>query len=118
MGKPTKCITVAEARQLQDNWVTTRAVDIERSRGQQDTREVIWSLSELQEYLDYVKEESTKQGLLNPGIRIYFAAYNTPKDDHATVFLAPTSGGNVGDSNNYNIDPFNRGQSGWPPQNY
>jgi hypothetical protein len=36
MNKPSKCITVQEARDLQDNWVTTRGVSIQNTRGEED----------------------------------------------------------------------------------
>lgn len=118
MPKPTKCITVEEAKNLQNNWVITRGTEIDKAQGAVDCREFCYSVEELQEYLDYVKEESTKQGINSPGVRIYFAAYDNEKSDKATVFLAPTEGGEEDDGNNYNIDPFNWGQGGWPPHNY
>lgn len=118
MAKPAKCISVEEARKLQDNWVSTRAKDIENAQGEEDQREIIYSVEELQEFLDYVKEESTAQGVSNPGIRIYFAAYDNADSDKATVFLAPTKGSAVTSDNNYNIEPFNFGSGGWPPYKY
>ena len=118
MAKPTKCVSVEEARKLQDNWVATRSTHIQRAEGSEDCREFVYSVKELEEYLDYVKEESTKQGIDAPGIRIYFGAYNTEKSDKATIFLAPTEGGDSEDDNNYNIDPFNFGTGGWPPKTY
>ena len=118
MNKPTKCISVAEARNLQDNWVNTRANDLERDLGYVDTREFVYSVAELEEFLAYVKSESTKQRISNPGVRIYFAAYNDAKSNKATVFLAPTDGGDVDSDNNYNLDPLNITTGGWPPKIY
>ncbi len=118
MPKPSNCITVAQARDLQNNWVSTRAVDIERAQGSPDTREFLFSLTDLQQFLDYVREESTKAGISNPGVRIYFAAYDNDASDKATVFLAPTVGTTEGVANNYNIEPLNKGISGYPPLNY
>ncbi len=117
MSKPKKCISEEKARELQNNWVTTRAVEIERAQGP-DQREVLYSVAELEEYLAYVKDLSTKQGIKEPGIRIYFAAYNDDKSKLATVFLSPTKASNVDAENNYNIDPFNLGHGGWPPHSY
>ena len=117
MAKPSKCISVADARKLQDNWVATRGAEITKAQGQ-DQREFIYSVEELQEFLDYVKDESAKQGIDAPGIRIYFAAYNNAKSQKATVFLAPTKGGEIDSENNYSIDPFNWGSGGWPPNIY
>ncbi|HBL78667.1 MAG: hypothetical protein CL527_00100 [Aequorivita sp.] len=118
MSKPSKCITVDKARELQDNWVATRAVDIERAMGSNDTREFLFSLEELQEFLDYVRAESKKQEITNPGVRIYFGAYDNDTTDKATCFLAPTVGINSGAPNNYKIDPFNTVIGGWPPHSY
>ena len=118
MAKPTKCISVAEARNLQDNWKSTRAADIEKAMGAIDTREFVYSVEELQEFLDYVKSESFKQGIATPGVRIYFAAYNNDASDKATIFIAPTEGNLEDSDNNYNIDPFNMVGGGWPPKNY
>ncbi len=119
MGKPAKCISVSEARNLQDKWVATREPALTSSLGEQDCREVLFSVSDLEEFLTYVKEESKKQGITNPGIRIYFGAYDTHTSNKATVFLSPTK--NVSDSsteNNYSIDSFNTGTSGNPPTAY
>ena len=118
MAKPTKCISVSDARQLQDNWKSTRAVDIEKAIGSEDTREFVYSVEELQEFIDYVKSESLKQGITNPGIRIYFAAYNNSVNDKATIFLAPTNSAAANSINNYSIDPLNTVVGGWPPKNY
>ncbi|PVW14760.1 hypothetical protein [Marixanthomonas spongiae] len=118
MTKPAKCISVDEARQLQDNWVNTRAVEIERAQGSVDTREFFYTVDELQEYLDYVKDLSKKQKIDSPGIRIYFAAHDSSLDDKATVFLAPTMGDTVHSNNNYDIEALNSSSGGWPPKNY
>jgi len=129
MAKPNKCITVEEAKALQNKWKETRALEIEQAQGYQDTREFWYSLDELQEYLDYVKDQSNAQGINKPGIRIYFGAYaKTPvKKSEATVFLAPTKkktnpleedGDAVNNENNYDIDPMNIGTGGDPPINY
>lgn len=115
MSTPLKCITVAEAKELQDNWIATRAVQIERGMGTQDAREFLFSVEELQEFLNYVIAGSTTP---NPGIRIYFAAYDNDSSDKATVFLAPTKGTTAGSENNYNLMPLNRGVQGYPPKNY
>lgn|SRR5690606_1665129 len=116
MSKPSNCISVEEARQLQNNWIATRAVDIEAAMGSPDTREFLFSVAELQQFLDYIKE-GTGMGA-QPGVRIYFAAYDNIANDKATVFLAPTIGTAPGSANNYNLQPLNRGISGFPPTNY
>lgn len=77
--------------------------------------------------MDYVKEKSREQGVENPGIRIYLGAYpgNGPERSYSTIFLSPTkkSSENVeneedSDLNNYDIEPLNDSQQGWPPKEY
>ncbi len=119
MAKPNKCISVEEAKVLHDNWVGSRAPVIQQSRrGREDCREFVYSVAELQEFLDYVRDESQKQGIDNPGVRIYFGAYTGESGDQATIFLSPTDGGGSNSGNNYNLEPFNFGQGGDPPTNY
>lgn len=116
MSKPSNCITVAQARQLQNNWIATRAVDIEVAMGFPDAREFLFSVAELQQFLDYIKAGSSFGA--QPGVRIYFAAYDNVANDKATVFLAPTLGVTAGSPNNYSLEPLNKSISGFPPQNY
>lgn len=128
MNRPPKCLSVAEARKLQDDWKESRGKEIERGQGYEDTREFWYSLEELQEYLDYVKEKSKEQGIEKPGIRIYLGAY--PKSENgkslSTVFLAPTKENKSiekteeedSDENNYEIEPMNFSHGGWPPMEY
>ncbi|MFT4849223.1 MAG: hypothetical protein ACI83B_001761 [Sediminicola sp.] len=118
MAKPIKCISELEARQLQKNWIDTRAKDIDKAMDEEDARSVFYSVAELEEYLKYVKSESTKQGVSDPGVRIYFAAYNDAKSKKATAFLAPTKGDTKTSDTNYEIEAYNRGSDGWPPNNY
>lgn len=128
MEKPAKCISVEEARKEQDEWVRTRGKDIREAEGYEDTREFWYSLDELQEYLDYVKEKSKEQGVEKPGIRFYLGAHPKTKDkkSYTTMFLAPTkeakgeteTAQEDSDPNNYEIEPFNTIGSGWPPMEY
>lgn len=130
MAKPNKCITVDAAKSLQEQWKDTRAAEIEKGQGYQDTREFWYGLEDLQEYLDYVREQSTAQGITKPGIRIYFGAYpkTSTKKSYATIFLAPTKEKSVemeqdaevsnNMENNYDIDPLNMTHGGYPPKNY
>lgn len=115
MSKPINCISVTEARELQSNWLKTRAVFIEKELGAPDTCEFLFSVEELQEFLDYVKAGAENH---TPGIRVYFAAYGLDKTEKATVFLAPTLGVTAGSENNYDLKPLNRSIQGFPPKNY
>ena len=129
MGKPKKCISVDEAKELQKVWCDTRTPEIDKCLGFEDTRDFWWSVEDLMEYLKYVKKQSRKMGVKDPGIRIYFGAYPETKckmkKGFSTVFLAPTGApvggvGKDGDTapNNYGIDPMNFGSSGNPPHSY
>lgn len=115
---PSKCITIQQAEDLQNNWVATREVAIRKAIGKQDTREFRFSVAELEQFLAYVKENSTLQGISDPGIRIYFGAYNTDSNPYATVFLAPTKGVSADFDNNYTILPLNKLSGGIPPRIY
>lgn len=119
MAKPDKCISVEKARELHDNWVNSRETVITAMRNNvQDTREFVFSIKELEEFLEYVKSESKSQNINNPGIRIYLAAYNDVNSDRATLFLAPTKGDQIDSDNNYDIEAFNFVGGGWPPKIY
>lgn len=128
MPRPLKCVTVEEARKLQDQWKETRGKEIARAQKYEDTREFWYSVDELQEYLDYVKEKSAEQGVEKPGIRIYFGAYPGKGNEksYSTIFLSPTYEKSDsthlteedGGDNNYEIDPLNNSNGGYPPREY
>ena len=118
MGRPKNCITVTEAKALQNNWNTTRAVDIQKAMGTKDVCAVTFNIDQLQEFITYVKTESAKQGIDSPGIRVYFAAYNDKESNKATVFLNATESDDGNSANNYGIDPLNKGEDNWPPNAY
>ncbi len=128
MSKPVKCISVVEAKGLQENWRNTRGRDISRGQGGlEDTFEFWYSIEELQEYLEYVKKKSIEQGVNKPGVRVYLGAYKGQgaKIGYSTIFLAPTKeevssndGGDEMQINNYKIEPLNDSAGGIPPRPY
>ena len=118
MAKPKKCIPVTEAKALQKEWRDTRAKEIENARGSADTNEFTFNIAELKEYIDYVSTEAKILGIANPGLRVYFAAYNNSTSKKATVFLCPTESDAKNAENVYRIDPFNKNSGGWPPKSY
>jgi len=129
MERPVKCITVEEARALQNNWTKSRGREIERGQGYEDTREFWYSIAELEEYIEFVKEKSQEQGIKNPGLRVYLGAYPSQgqKKSFTTIFLSPTKPPAEGESlnengeeqvNNYSIEALNDSHSGHPPQDY
>jgi len=124
MSKPSDCISVLEAKQLQANWMATHEPNPSTLGGgaTEQVCAVTFNISQLQEYLEYIKEQSTKEGIVNPGVRVYFAAYNSGTEAEVagstTVFFCPTENDGGDSANNYNIDALNRGQNGWPPNAY
>ncbi len=126
--KPTKCISVQQAKTLQQEWWKTRLEVTTNNNRHKDTCEFHFTLEELQEYLDYVKEASAAAGLSNPGINIWFGAYQA-KDKRpslSTIFLSATKRKNseaVDESGrdydeNPEIDPLNQNNGPWPPLEY
>ena len=124
MSKPSDCISVLEAKQLQANWMSTHEPNPSTPGGgaPEQVCAVTFNIDQLQEYLTYVKEESAKKGNLAPGIRVYFAAYNSGTEAEVagstTVFFCPTANDGGDSENNYDLDALNKGQNGWPPNAY
>lgn len=118
MSAPSKCISVEQARALRNKWLSTRQPAIDAALGYQDQNALFFSVEELQEFLDYVRSESTRQSIAKPGVRIFFGAYSDEESNLATVFLAPTDGPTITSNNNYNIRPLNHTTNGMPPTIY
>ena len=118
MSRPTDCITVPEAKTLQANWMANQAADIASAQGAPDSCAVTFNIDQLQQFINYVKAESQDKGILAPGIRVYFASKVGQLSGNATVFLCAAESDNANSNNNYNIDPLNKGNSGWPPNAY
>jgi hypothetical protein len=112
---PAKCITPQQAKNLQNSWITTRQVAIERAIGRTDTREFFFTVAELEEFLDYIKSNSQDE---DPGVRIYLGAYNTVTNGYATLFMAPTRGEDQDYENDYTLMPLNMASGRIPPLNY
>jgi len=114
--KPKNCISNAKAMEMREHWVATRAKAIESELGFTDTRDVVWSVKDLEEYLAYVKRESVAQGIENPGVRVNFAAYKDT--NRASLFFSPTVNPSENSGSNYEIECFNLGGAGWPPNDF
>jgi hypothetical protein len=117
MANRNRRISVTEGKALYGNWQSSRQPLISQSFPQ-DPSDFTFNLSDLQEYLAYVKDQSKKQGIEDPGIRVYFGAFDDEQGNKATVFFAPTTGDESEDDNNYNLDAFDFGTGGWPPRSY
>lgn len=112
-------ITHEEAKELHHNWLKNRAAIIEKAREKKESYEVNFSAKELLKYLNHVVKASEKQGLKDPGIRIYFALYEEKEAlksrENATVVLMPTEQHNTSSKCNSKIKALNRANTGWPP---
>ncbi|WP_457618400.1 hypothetical protein [Lutibacter sp.] len=98
-----KQITPIEATDLCNNFDEKYRVLCTQKKSD-DNRSILFPLSELKAYLDYL-ENSNKN---IDGIRVYFGAYK--EDDLSTVFLAPTKK----DEDEKSLNCFNFGQNGNP----
>lgn len=115
MGKPKSVISVEDARKMQQNWVKSRGSVLQKERGEADGHDFVFSVAELQEFLDYIKAKTSSD---NPGVRIYLGAYGPKITDQATLFLSATKGDSSDDEDDYDIEPLNRVLNGIPPRIY
>lgn len=130
MAKPAKTISVEKAKEIQKYWMDTRANLIDANLKYKDSSDFYYTLDELQEFLNYVKEQSYLQEVKKPGVRIFFSAYPKTSENksYANIILVPmrekqgTLEENMDDpvnhEINYDIDPFNSGNAGMPPNRY
>jgi len=135
MSKPSDCISVKDARALQATWMAAHEIGESDSEGEDNqVCCVTFNIDQLQEYLNYIKEQSQEQGIATPGVRVYFGAYDVgasedagasadlgdddDSDPRTTVFFCASESDGGDSANNYNIEPLNKGVSGWPPNAY
>lgn len=128
MAKPEKCVTVERARELQNEWWKTRLEVTTNGNKHKDTCEFHFTLDELQEYLDYVREKSIAANISNPGINIWFGAYKAKENrpNLSTIFLSATKKKNTTEDDgsgrdyeeNTEIEPLNENGGLWPPFAY
>ena len=131
MDKPENCIPRGEAKELSENWWKTRGRAIEDVEHLKDICAVNFSIAELEDYLAYVKANSTN--VKDPGISIWMAAYTGDPDEtgehkkgYSTIFLSPTKKKAAGSftenendfEENDELDPYNHGSGVWPPGVY
>ncbi|TVZ25296.1 hypothetical protein JM83_0198 [Gillisia sp. Hel_I_86] len=120
-------ITVVKAKKLQKKWWDTRLIVTTNGGEHEDTCQFFYTVEELLTYLEEVKTKSIQQGIDNPGINIWFGAYDATETEPslATVFLAPTKRVKSDDPDkeyedvaNDEIEPFNGTTGLWPPGEY
>lgn len=96
--KPKGVITVAQAKELNDNWTKFRKPVLDsitqQMVGKDDYRSAWWSLNDVEEYIAYIKQETQNDGETFTGLRVYFGVYGeTYSEDKkflSTVFIVPT----------------------------
>lgn len=132
MKKPTNLITSKEASKLSNDFTTKNNL-ISKDIGKLNNCSTWYSLTDLEEYIAYIKAEGKAKGYDVDGIRFYLGSYsnnnrNVKKQKQTTVFLSPT-GAKIGTqrtravSQNLSspdisaIEAFNMGHDGWPPNN-
>ncbi|RAJ18092.1 hypothetical protein [Olleya aquimaris] len=126
---PTDLITNAEANTYEEAYKTKyenlpEIIAANNGVMPEDVRDVWFDLKVMQDYLNYVKEESEIQGKENPGIRVYFGAKEIDGQLKNTVFFSPTYREAERDpepsdnKNNYDIQSYNYGNAGMPPTEY
>ncbi|MDR5590665.1 hypothetical protein [Christiangramia sp. SM2212] len=128
MEKPEKCISISRAKEIQKEWWNTRLEVTTNGKTHEDTCEFHFTLDELQQYLDYVREKSEEANISNPGINIWLGAYKEKENrpNLTTIFLSATKKKNSVEDDgsgrdyeeNTEIDPFNENGGLWPPFGY
>lgn len=124
-----KKISPEAAKELNQNFIKTRAKAIDVAIGKKDAISSWFSLDDLKEYIAYVESEGKTKGITVNGLRVYFGAYskndnNPGKSDLSTVFFVPTQSKKslpenvesmASHSDITEIDGLNEGQTGYPP---
>ncbi|NQY06870.1 MAG: hypothetical protein HRT68_11955 [Flavobacteriaceae bacterium] len=138
--KPEGTITKDQANLLEETYKTERYAIIDSIIDYPDTREFVFKLNRLKQYIAYVESEASEMGYSDLGMRIYLGAYPIGFDGnekvYTTLFLTPTSGSDPtlqgsmnrtfqinnndhdGDDNIDGIDALNYGSGGMPPKDY
>ncbi|CAH8282921.1 hypothetical protein EV196_11522 [Mariniflexile fucanivorans] len=128
--KPKNVISVKEAKVLNDNWTLYRKAAVDSAAQKQgrkeDDRSTYWSLTDIENYLEFAKNESDSLGYQMTGIRVYLGVYGKDADeskkDLTTMFIVPTGSKSKASSLNLNFigndedvpggSPLNRGTGG------
>ena len=96
--KPKGVISNEKAKELNANWTLHRKAAVDSAAQKQgrkvDNRSVWWSLSDVENYLIYAKNQSDSLGYNMTGIRVYLGVYGKnagqTKKDLSTMFIVPT----------------------------
>ncbi|QLE02987.1 hypothetical protein HX109_15945 [Galbibacter sp. BG1] len=123
-NKPAKCISPEKASKLQSKYVNTIEKALKKEFGKDFSHEFWWSVSELEEYIAYFKEEAKKKGYKELGLRFSLGKYeDDEKEGNISAFIRPTG---MQESRVLtktassqimieDVDAYNDGHSTWPP---
>ncbi len=102
MGKKIK---PSDAVKLCDNF-DDKYKELSKFIKKDDNRSVLFTIQEIQDYIDYVKSENPSID----GLRVYLGS--NEETNMTTVFFAPTNSG----KDDKNLDCLNYGTLGYPPK--
>jgi hypothetical protein len=92
--KPKQLISVDQAKELNKNYNLKHTFNVATQDINEDANAVWFSINEIQNYIDYIKEEGALKGHIIDGIRFYFGVYSdtesVDKAGFTTIFLSPT----------------------------
>lgn len=113
MPTPRGIISAQEAKTLSDNWTNLRASANNEAAGQPDNRSSWYSLEDMQNFLNYIKDNNKDVN----GVRFYLGVQTAKADPKGmtTVFMVPTQ---EKDGKNIDIegaDGMDDGVKGNPP---
>lgn len=88
MPKPQGIISAEEAKKLSDNWTKLRTKANEAAAVQPDNRSSWYSLDDMQNFLDFIKEKNNNVNV----VRFYLGIETTKEDlkGMTTIFMVPT----------------------------
>ncbi len=136
LERPTQLITRKFAKDLHLNFMKYRASIIAKYIQKEDANAVWFSVEELENYIQYIKEKGERTGYDVNGIRVYFGVYpeqkkyaekaglmtvflqatgkkiRTPKTNEVQTFALLREESNADISS---IEPMNYGSIGRPP---
>jgi hypothetical protein len=122
----SQLITLEKGKELNLNYNTQTPLRL-TANGADDANAVWYSLEDLENYINYIKNEGVQKGYTVDGIRFYIGKYSAAEANgragYTTIFLSPT-GSPVGQTNSTSqgskdittIKPLNFGSMGNPPK--
>lgn len=93
--QPSGTLSKEAALRLQQTYITERYNPINNVIGYEDTREFVFELSRLKQYIAHVEHYAQEKGYQDLGLRIYLGAYppgfHQNEKTETTIFIAPAA---------------------------